>query len=95
MLQHAAALHDAEALVAAREDLVVLDDERRLLLADEPTGALDSVTSRQLFELLRDLSEAGNTVVMVTHDLTGGRYASRTLHMTDGRLAGSDHHTVR
>ena len=56
-----------------------------LLLADEPTGALDTATGEEIGELLRDLNAAGHTLVLVTHnpDLAG-HYASRTVHIADG-----------
>ena len=59
-----------------------------LLLADEPTGALDTTTGEQIGELLADLNACGQTLVLVTHnpDLAA-RYARRTVQITDGRLA--------
>ena len=61
-----------------------------LLLADEPTGALDTATGEDIGQLLRDLNASGQTLVVVTHnpDLAA-RYASRTVHIVDGRLADS------
>jgi putative ABC transport system ATP-binding protein len=58
-----------------------------LLLADEPTGNLDSRTGRDVMELLEGLSRDGVTVVMVTHSSECARYAHRILHMCDGRIA--------
>lgn len=58
-----------------------------LLLADEPTGNLDSRTGRHVMELLEGLSRDGVTVVMVTHSGECARYAHRILHMCDGRIA--------
>ena len=63
-----------------------LTGERSLILADEPTGALDSTTSRELFGLLRDLSKQGSTVVVATHDPLARDFASRILTMRDGIL---------
>jgi putative ABC transport system ATP-binding protein len=62
-----------------------------LLLADEPTGALDTATGEEIGELLRDLNTAGHTLVLVTHnpDLAG-RYASRTVHIADGLVFSGD-----
>lgn len=60
--------------------------EPPLLLADEPTGSLDSTTGRQVLELLRELNSTGQTVVMVTHDLQAAGYASRTVRILDGRI---------
>lgn len=59
-----------------------------VLLADEPTGALDSKNSIAIMELFKKINEAGTTVVMVTHDEAMARYAKRTLHLYDGKIAG-------
>jgi putative ABC transport system ATP-binding protein len=55
-----------------------------ILLADEPTGNLDSKTSDEVMALFRELNAAGQTVVMVTHNPENGRYADRTIHLKDG-----------
>ena len=60
--------------------------DRSLLLADEPTGALDSVTGEQVMRLLRERSEAGGTVVLVTHDASHAAWADRVLFLRDGRI---------
>jgi putative ABC transport system ATP-binding protein len=58
-----------------------------LLLADEPTGALDSATGEQIGALLRDLNQSGQTMVLVTHNPgLADRYARRTVQLTDGRV---------
>jgi len=59
-----------------------------ILLADEPTGNLDSTTSEEVMALFRELNDAGQTVVMVTHNPDNGRYADRTISLKDGRLLG-------
>jgi putative ABC transport system ATP-binding protein len=60
-----------------------------LLLADEPTGALDSGTGHQIGELLRDLNRSGQTMVLVTHSPElAARYAGRTVHIVDGHIVG-------
>ena len=61
-----------------------------LLLADEPTGALDTATGQEIGALLRELNEGGQTLVLVTHDPgLAERYAARTVRLVDGRLAGA------
>ena len=59
-----------------------------VLLADEPTGALDSATGQEIGALLRELNEGGQTLVLVTHDPDlAERYAARTVRIVDGRQA--------
>jgi len=68
----------------------------RLLLADEPTGNLDSVTSKQVLALLQQLrTKLGLTIIMVTHDPTVAAYADRCLHIMDGKLAGQYQSTTK
>jgi len=68
-----------------------------VLLADEPTGNLDSKNGDAVMELLHSLHRAGSTIVMVTHDTRFARHAERTIHVFDGRVveeqveAGSAH----
>ncbi len=57
-----------------------------LLLADEPTGNLDSAMSAEIMKLLEGLHKAGNTIVMVTHEEDIAAYASRVIHLHDGRI---------
>lgn len=57
-----------------------------ILLADEPTGNLDSKNGEVVMELLRDLHREGATVCMVTHDQRFARHAERTVHLFDGRI---------
>jgi putative ABC transport system ATP-binding protein len=57
-----------------------------ILLADEPTGNLDSVNGEAVMSLLRDLHREGATICMVTHDPRFARYAARTIHLFDGRV---------
>jgi putative ABC transport system ATP-binding protein len=60
--------------------------EPKLLLADEPTGNLDSETSDAIMAILRDLNNEGITMVLVTHDQDVARYAQRLLHVKDGNI---------
>ena len=57
-----------------------------ILLADEPTGNLDSKNGEAVMDLLRDLHKGGATICMVTHDPRFTRYAQRTVHLFDGRI---------
>ena len=57
-----------------------------LILADEPTGNLDSKTSREIMEMFQELHEQGNTIVLITHDNDVARQAKRIVHILDGRL---------
>ena len=57
-----------------------------ILLADEPTGALDQKNGRQVMELFGALNAEGRTVIVITHDLNIARYARRTVHIIDGEL---------
>ena len=58
-----------------------------LLLADEPTGALDQATGEQVMALFRELNDEGRTIVMITHDLKIARHASRIVNILDGVLS--------
>lgn len=63
-----------------------LVNEPSILLADEPTGNLDSSTGREIMRLLQRIHEQGRTVLLVTHDQTVARYAQRWVVMCDGRV---------
>jgi len=67
-----------------------LVNEPVLLLADEPTGALDSATTQQVMELFVNLHRQGMTVVLVTHDPGIARYAARTVVFKDGLIVSDD-----
>ncbi len=58
----------------------------RLILADEPTGNLDSAQGQEVMELLTELNEAGTTIIMVTHSATASAYTRRIIHLFDGQL---------
>jgi putative ABC transport system ATP-binding protein len=57
-----------------------------LILADEPTGNLDSKTSQEIMEIFHDLHRQGNTIVLITHDNDVAKQASRAIHILDGRI---------
>lgn len=60
--------------------------EPAVILADEPTGALDSHTSREVLGMLQKLHDAGNTVVLITHDNSIAVQAQRIIRLEDGRV---------
>ncbi len=57
-----------------------------ILLADEPTGALDQSSGRDVLKLFRELNDMGNTIVMITHDLNVAKSAKRIVRIVDGQL---------
>lgn len=57
-----------------------------ILLADEPTGALDSKTGDEIMELFEDLHKEGNTIILITHEQEIADYAHRTIYIKDGRI---------
>jgi len=63
-----------------------LVNDPALLLADEPTGNLDSVTSTEIMTQLADLNEHGQTIVLVTHEHDIAEYAKRQVHLNDGMI---------
>ena len=63
-----------------------LANDPRILLADEPTGNLDSTTGEQILELLAELHEQGKTIIIVTHEPDIAKWANKQLHMRDGLI---------
>ena len=63
----------------------------RLLLADEPTGALDSTTSKEIMDLLIEVNAAGTTVVVVTHESVVAERCPRRIRLVDGLIAEDEH----
>lgn len=61
-----------------------------LLLADEPTGNLDSRTGDEIMALFRELHRAGNTIVLITHNNEIAKQAQRRIHICDGRVTEVD-----
>jgi putative ABC transport system ATP-binding protein len=57
-----------------------------IILADEPTGNLDSTTGREFMKLLGDLNSEGQTIIMVTHNPENSRYAHQIIQLKDGRV---------
>lgn len=71
-----------------------LASEPKVLLADEPTGALDSVTSREVMEVLQGIQEEGVTVLIITHEHDIAEMTDRIVHLVDGRIV-EDYPTAR
>jgi len=69
--------------------------EPRVILADEPTGNLDSRTSVEVMKLFQELGHSGITVVLVTHEPDIAQYASRVIHMRDGRVLSDERQEPR
>lgn len=67
-----------------------LSNNPRFLLMDEPTGNIDSKTSREIVDVIKRLSEKGTTIVMVTHDQHVAREAKRTIQMFDGKIVAEE-----
>jgi putative ABC transport system ATP-binding protein len=67
----------------------------RVILADEPTGNLDTTMSIQIMELLEEINSAGTTIVMVTHNPELAQRAHRQVHVVDGQIAHIQHFTAR
>jgi putative ABC transport system ATP-binding protein len=63
-----------------------LAGDPKLILADEPTGNLDSAMAEQIMELMQEINARGTTIVMVTHDPDLARLAHRSVHVRDGRI---------
>ena len=59
----------------------------KLILADEPTGALDSKTSKEIIDIFHDLHAQGNTIVLITHDNNIAKQAQRSIHILDGQIS--------
>lgn len=69
-----------------------LANHPRILLADEPTGALDTKTTAEIMHLMQDLNRQGITVVLITHENEVAAYAGRQIHFRDGRIESDSAH---
>lgn len=68
------------------DESIALVGEPAILLADEPTGALDQISGKEVLKLFHRLHEMGNTIVMITHDLGVAQHAQRIVKIMDGEL---------
>lgn len=89
------ALHTPSELSGGQQQRVAIAraivSEPSVLLADEPTGNLDTKTSREIMDLLVGLNEQGITVIMVTHEPDMAEYARRVVRFVDGRIESDNH----
>ena len=65
-----------------------------IILADEPTGALDTKTGREVLDFLQRLNEEGNTIILITHDMGVAERAKRIIRISDGRIVEDSGHSV-
>ena len=63
-----------------------------LILADEPTGNLDSHSGLEIMAILQNLHAQGRTIVMITHDARNAEFAGRIIHLQDGKIEEDNHH---
>lgn len=67
-----------------------LVNQPSIILADEPTGNLDSKSSESIMKLLKDINDGGNTIIMITHNPDLATYANRLIQMVDGRIVSDE-----
>jgi putative ABC transport system ATP-binding protein len=65
-----------------------------LILADEPTGNLDSHSGLEIMEILRNLHSQSHTIVMITHDARNAEFAERVIHLQDGKMGEDNHNSM-
>ena len=67
----------------------------KLILADEPTGNLDSANGKEVMQLLNELNEAGTTIAMVTHNAHDANHSQRVINLFDGQIISSTHKAIQ
>lgn len=72
-----------------------LINEPKIILADEPTGALDQNTGEEVMGLLKDINEDGKTVIIITHDINIGKQCNRLIRIEDGAIVGDEEVIVK
>jgi putative ABC transport system ATP-binding protein len=65
-----------------------------IILADEPTGALDTKTGEEILEFLRQINAEGNTIILITHDMGVAKKAKRIIRLSDGKIVEDSGHSV-
>ncbi|NRY58039.1 putative ABC transport system ATP-binding protein [Clostridium acetobutylicum] len=70
-----------------------LASKPEIILADEPTGALDSKTGKEVIEMIKEINEDGNTVVLITHDMQIAKEAKRIVTVKDGKIISDKYNT--
>ncbi len=87
--------HDSSQLSGGQQQRVAIAraivTDPSVLLADEPTGNLDTKKSHEIMMLLSDLHKKGTTIIMVTHEEEMAKYASRVIHLRDGKIERIEH----
>ncbi|MEG6568085.1 ATP-binding cassette domain-containing protein, partial [Thermoanaerobacterium saccharolyticum] len=63
-----------------------LANNPHLILADEPTGNLDSQSGKEVMKIIKELNERGNTIILITHDINVANQAKRTVKIMDGKI---------
>ena len=85
-------LRDAQAVRAAAARALITDPQ--IVLADEPTGALDSRTGQQVLQFLRQLNREGSTIILITHDNGIAATAPRMVRLSDGKVISDQRQEV-
>ena len=66
----------------------------KIILADEPTGALDTQTSKEIMNIFKKLNQEGKTIIIVTHEHDIANYAKKIIHIKDGKIEKIEHNGI-